>query len=450
MGSFERHRPQLLACDVRPNPWVRRARDAAGAPELESGRDRRRTHRRPGQGHRRQALCVRFSRGRPSRLALEYVACVAHPRDRRNACLHWHRSFPIERRAQTVARGHRRGSRSRRHPRARVLCAGRSFLPGREDAAVSRPAAGDADLRAVRRVRPGAPGIARSELCEVWQGNRSRRDRAVMVRIASCALPARRRMRRTCIRQCRPVGSVPRRFRKGGHSGLGAGQPAGTGRREGLVLRRADPCRARREQSGPVGAGSRIRDAIRRPDVPRAGSRHRLVRPTAARALELVVGTQSAMEAAESVAYLLGNARGSFKPAQIHMHCAYVGGGFGGRDHTIMPLYIALAAMFFPDRPVRLANNRYEQFQSGIKRHAYKMRTRIGVDRATGKIRAFAADHVPRRRRTCQFFRASGPMSAPRRRWVSMTSPTSTSPRWSSIRAASPQARCAATERCRR
>ena len=125
--------------------------------------------------------------------------------------------------------------------------------------------------------------------------------------------------------------------------------------------------------------------------------------------LELVVGIQSAMEATESVAYLLGNARGSFKPAQIHTHCAYVGGGFGGRDHTIMPLYIALAAMFYPNRPVRLANNRYEQFQSGIKRHAFKIRTQIGVDRATGKIRAFAADHLPGRRRTCQLFRERGP-----------------------------------------
>ena len=50
--------------------------------------------------------------------------------------------------------------------------------------------------------------------------------------------------------------------------------------------------------------------------------------------------------------------------------------------------------MFFPDRPVRLANTRYEQFQSGIKRHAFKMRTQMGVDRATGKIVGFAADHV--------------------------------------------------------
>jgi CO/xanthine dehydrogenase Mo-binding subunit len=112
------------------------------------------------------------------------------------------------------------------------------------------------------------------------------------------------------------------------------------------------------------------------------------------RMLELVVGVQSPQEATESLAYLLGGAGAEFKPLQIHTHFAYLGGGFGGRDHTIMPLYVALAAMFFPNRPVRLANNRYEQFQSGIKRHAFKMHSRIGIDRTTGRIRAFAADHV--------------------------------------------------------
>ena len=50
--------------------------------------------------------------------------------------------------------------------------------------------------------------------------------------------------------------------------------------------------------------------------------------------------------------------------------------------------------MFFPDRPIRLAHDRYQQFQGGIKRHAFKMRTRIGVDRASGKMLAFSADHV--------------------------------------------------------
>ena len=84
----------------------------------------------------------------------------------------------------------------------------------------------------------------------------------------------------------------------------------------------------------------------------------------------------------------------AFKPARINTHFAYVGGGFGGRDHTPFPLYVALAAMFLPGRPVRLAHDRYQQFQGGIKRHAFKMHTRIGVDRASGKIVAFAADHV--------------------------------------------------------
>jgi CO/xanthine dehydrogenase Mo-binding subunit len=110
--------------------------------------------------------------------------------------------------------------------------------------------------------------------------------------------------------------------------------------------------------------------------------------------LELVVGVQSPYEAAESVAYLLGEAHAPFKPARIDAQFAYMGGGFGGRDHTSFPLYVALAAIFFPGRPVRLAHDRYQQFQAGIKRHRFNMHTRIGVDRASGKISAFTADHV--------------------------------------------------------
>jgi CO/xanthine dehydrogenase Mo-binding subunit len=110
--------------------------------------------------------------------------------------------------------------------------------------------------------------------------------------------------------------------------------------------------------------------------------------------LELVLGVQSPYEATESIAFLLGKARAPFKPSRINTQFTYVGGGFGGRDHTPFVLYVALAAMFFPGRPVRLAHDRYQQFQGGIKRHAIKMRSRIGVDRATGRIQAFAADHV--------------------------------------------------------
>jgi CO/xanthine dehydrogenase Mo-binding subunit len=110
--------------------------------------------------------------------------------------------------------------------------------------------------------------------------------------------------------------------------------------------------------------------------------------------LDLVVSVQSPAEIATGIAYLLGNVRTAFKPAHINTNFASCGGGFGGRDHTPFPLYVALAAMFFPNRPVRLANNRFEQFQSGIKRHAFKIKTQVGVDRATGKIVGFAADHA--------------------------------------------------------
>jgi CO/xanthine dehydrogenase Mo-binding subunit len=115
---------------------------------------------------------------------------------------------------------------------------------------------------------------------------------------------------------------------------------------------------------------------------------------TGRKKLELVLGVQSPYEASESIAFLLGEARGPFKPARINAQFAYMGGGFGGRDHTPFPLYVALAAMFFPGRAVRLAHDRYQQFQGGIKRHRFKMHSRIGIDRASGRIRAFAADHI--------------------------------------------------------
>jgi CO/xanthine dehydrogenase Mo-binding subunit len=110
--------------------------------------------------------------------------------------------------------------------------------------------------------------------------------------------------------------------------------------------------------------------------------------------LELVLGVQSPYDTTESIGELLGKASAAFKPAKIHTNYAHMGGGFGGRDHTPFVLYAALAAMFFPGRPVRLAHDRYQQFQAGIKRHAIKMHSRLSVDRKTGKMLAFAADHV--------------------------------------------------------
>ena len=113
---------------------------------------------------------------------------------------------------------------------------------------------------------------------------------------------------------------------------------------------------------------------------------------TSTRKLELVIAVQSPQQAATSVATLVSK---NTPPKAVHktvVHCADVGGGFGGKDHTIYPLYVALAGLFSPGRPVRLANDRFDQFQLGIKRHAITMRSRMAIDRTRGRITAFAAD----------------------------------------------------------
>ena len=111
------------------------------------------------------------------------------------------------------------------------------------------------------------------------------------------------------------------------------------------------------------------------------------------RKLELVIGVQSPHQAAASVATLLSKNTPANAVHKIVAYCADVGGAFGGKDHTIYPLYVALAALFSPGRPVRLANDRFDQFQFGIKRHAITIRSQMAIDRATGRITAFAADH---------------------------------------------------------
>jgi CO/xanthine dehydrogenase Mo-binding subunit len=69
------------------------------------------------------------------------------------------------------------------------------------------------------------------------------------------------------------------------------------------------------------------------------------------KSLELVIGVQSPYDAAESLAFLLGEADAAHKPERINTRFAYMGGGFGGRDHTPFPLYLALAAIFSPGPP---------------------------------------------------------------------------------------------------
>ena len=56
------------------------------------------------------------------------------------------------------------------------------------------------------------------------------------------------------------------------------------------------------------------------------------------------------------------------------------------------PFYGLIAALYGEGHPVRLANDRFEQFQTSLKRHSIRMRYTMAVDRKTGLIQSFKGD----------------------------------------------------------
>ncbi len=100
-----------------------------------------------------------------------------------------------------------------------------------------------------------------------------------------------------------------------------------------------------------------------------------------AKTLRMLIGTQSP-------GYDVNSARALFAPKtcpididDVHLYAAYPGGGFGGRDTSILCLFLALAAAY-SDTPIRIAHDRFQQFQTGIKRHASKIELTVGVNKA--------------------------------------------------------------------
>lgn len=106
-------------------------------------------------------------------------------------------------------------------------------------------------------------------------------------------------------------------------------------------------------------------------------------------ALHMIVPTQGPAEVAQSVAEMVAKCR--FTVKSVFLHPCYTV-GYGSKDHYSMPFYGLVAAMYGDGRPVRLANDRYEQFQSALKRHAFNMKYRIAVDRKTGLLQSFKGD----------------------------------------------------------
>lgn len=107
--------------------------------------------------------------------------------------------------------------------------------------------------------------------------------------------------------------------------------------------------------------------------------------------LHLVVPTQSPQEVAEGAATMMIKSKLGLHRLFIHPSFTV---GYGSKDHCAMPYYGLLAALYGDGRPVRLANDRYDQFQTGLKRHQFQMRYTIAVERATGLLQSLRANIV--------------------------------------------------------
>lgn len=107
--------------------------------------------------------------------------------------------------------------------------------------------------------------------------------------------------------------------------------------------------------------------------------------------LHLVSATQSPQEVAEAGARMLAGS--GLHVQRLVLHPCYTV-GYGSKDHSPFPFYALMAGLYGDGRPVRLANDRYEQFQSSLKRHSFRILYRIAVDRSSGKFRIFQGDMV--------------------------------------------------------
>ena len=108
--------------------------------------------------------------------------------------------------------------------------------------------------------------------------------------------------------------------------------------------------------------------------------------------LSLLLGVQAPAETLRAIGALLDGAAAPYAIRQLEGHFASLGGAFGGKDMPLLPTYVALAGLFAEGRPVRLALDRFEQFQLGLKRHAVTIDSRLGVDPENGAFTAYACD----------------------------------------------------------
>ncbi|MEX3980253.1 xanthine dehydrogenase family protein molybdopterin-binding subunit [Paraburkholderia sp. EG287A] len=103
--------------------------------------------------------------------------------------------------------------------------------------------------------------------------------------------------------------------------------------------------------------------------------------------LNLVLGTQSPLGDGKAVCNVFKDSNIDVK--HVHVISCYPGGGFGGRDESYFPVYLALAAPFAKGA-LRWQQSRYEQFQVGLKRAETDFTESIWLD-DSGKLQALVS-----------------------------------------------------------
>ncbi|WP_449406120.1 xanthine dehydrogenase family protein molybdopterin-binding subunit, partial [Massilia phosphatilytica] len=109
----------------------------------------------------------------------------------------------------------------------------------------------------------------------------------------------------------------------------------------------------------------------------------------ATQSLHLVLATQSPQEVMTAAVEMVKKSR--FPLKQLFIHPCYTV-GYGSKDHCNVPYYGLVAALYGDGNPVRFANDRFEHFQTALKRHSFKMHYEIAVDRKTGLFQTLKTD----------------------------------------------------------
>ena len=113
---------------------------------------------------------------------------------------------------------------------------------------------------------------------------------------------------------------------------------------------------------------------------------------TSSGVLHMMLATQSPYEVAIGAAEMLSKTKiDGARTKKLDLHVPYTV-GYGAKERNTFAYYCVLAGLYGDGQPVRLANDRFEQFQIGIKRHAFWMKDTLVADRKTGKFKIFKAE----------------------------------------------------------